>query len=221
MNISSAYLFGRTLKPGGAPPLADNIYFENGQFNPLYVPQGFNFNTNQHSFETNIPSDLYYVDYPEGYLEDSSVIFMWYKNWGTIPPNEHFEIGQDGCIHLVHNSVAGQYNSYVQNILLPIGDISEALQSYSRLCFDFSYNGQICMTYWYALRKDTSTTLSSSDFWEDYSDYPEGEYTGEIYFDGAMDENPEFIAFQIFIGDTEGDSNDFDFKISRIYFTNG
>lgn len=47
MQIRKAYLFGRTLKPGGTPPMSPEIYFENGRFNPIHIPEGFDFNNNR------------------------------------------------------------------------------------------------------------------------------------------------------------------------------
>ena len=43
MTISSAYIFGKQLKSID-PPMPDDVYFENGRFNPLYVGNSFNFN---------------------------------------------------------------------------------------------------------------------------------------------------------------------------------
>lgn len=45
MIMSSAYIFGRQISPGGIPPMAEDIYFENGRFNPLYVGNDFVFPT--------------------------------------------------------------------------------------------------------------------------------------------------------------------------------
>lgn len=47
MQIEKAYLFGRQLSAGGTPPMQDNVFFENGRFNPIHLPQGFDFNNNR------------------------------------------------------------------------------------------------------------------------------------------------------------------------------
>lgn len=63
MQIRKAYLFGRTLKPGGTPPMSPEIYFDNGVFNPACVPQGFNFSNNVSIYadDGSIENDLIYL----------------------------------------------------------------------------------------------------------------------------------------------------------------
>ena len=46
MQIEKAYLFGRQISAGEAP-MRDNVFFEHGVFNPVHVPQGFDFNNNR------------------------------------------------------------------------------------------------------------------------------------------------------------------------------
>lgn len=49
MEIKKAFVFARNITPNEppVPPLDAGVYFENGRFNPLYVPQGFDFNNNK------------------------------------------------------------------------------------------------------------------------------------------------------------------------------
>lgn len=47
MRLSSGYIFAKQISAGGTPPVPDNVYFENGVFNPNLVPTGFDFENNE------------------------------------------------------------------------------------------------------------------------------------------------------------------------------
>ena len=87
IKLHSGYVFGKYVSEGLKPqPLPPNVLYENGIFNSLYIPEGFNIFTNKKYIDQGppyTPSGMtYYIiqDYdfddftfPEGSLIDSSV----------------------------------------------------------------------------------------------------------------------------------------------------
>ena len=225
MQIRKAYLFGRTLKPGGTPPMNPEIYFENGVFNPLYVPQGFDFNNNQHKVAG---QDIYLPDYefPSGYLEDGSVIQLQIGEGQNPVANEVCEIGEDGYLHIQHNPSAEQssaYRDYNLGILLPITNITEILQTYRYIYFDFrflsSWTGSQVIG-WTCYRKETSTKLSDDyepGYWD--MDVPKEEVDWDVLH--GNNNIPEYIQFDINVYERKNRPFAFDWQICKIYFTNG
>ena len=76
MIMSSAYIFGRQISAGGPQPMPEEVYFENGVFNPAHIPNGFNFSNN-----------CLYIDEDEEYLSDLYNDFLAGR-W-----SEHFDDG--------------------------------------------------------------------------------------------------------------------------------
>ena len=85
ITVVNAKCCGNTIRSG--TPLGENIYFENGVFNPLYTPSGFDPENINQEINYNgyyAPGDLGYYStkdydmhdftYQEGSLDDGSVI---------------------------------------------------------------------------------------------------------------------------------------------------
>lgn len=64
INLHSGYVFGKYISEGKLPkPLPANVYFDNGVFNSLYVPSGFNPLNNKQLIEHDPPYQPSYLDY--------------------------------------------------------------------------------------------------------------------------------------------------------------
>lgn len=101
MQIREAYLFGKTLTPGGTPPMSPEIYFENGVFNQACVPQGFNFSNNVSIYadDGNTESELIFFG---GYktLADAGTIAR--IRFGTDSGYTESWVLEDGVLRFTH-----------------------------------------------------------------------------------------------------------------------
>lgn len=91
MIISSAYLFGKQISPGGLPPMATEVYYENGRFNPLYVPQGFDVSNRKISVVGNnydVPDMIEWLNEQKDHFDDGTTFFMYHMYSYEMPTIE-------------------------------------------------------------------------------------------------------------------------------------
>lgn len=138
MNIEEASVFAKNIsanQPPGPPPLGPEIYFSKGQFNPLYVPEGFNFYTNQHKlrFTSRYIAD---INFPAEFLNDNSVLLVQTASGEGID-GEYFGMDNLGFINLSHHPApygSLQSVSYRQFVMLPVTNIHSLMNDRRYLC---------------------------------------------------------------------------------------
>lgn len=226
MQIEKAYLFARQITEGEVPqPMEPDVYFENGRFNPLYVPQGFNFNNNKHKI---VDQYVYLPDYDfqQGYLEDGSVIQMQIGDGENPSEDDVCFLGSDGYLHIYHNPAvesSEDQRNYQLHLLLPIINISEISQSYNYILFEYrcltgrSDTFEIDMM---GFTKDTQTRFSSY-YYDGYTvaDVPMEEW--DINTACRTDEGefvPDFLDFITDVYEPKNEPFDYDLQIRKIYF---
>lgn len=127
MQIEKAYLFARQITEGEVPqPMEPDVYFENGRFNPLYVPPNFNYKTHTIVIDEQQFDDSGYQDhvFNEGELEDGYTIIYTNGDSNLYNPQEKFSI-EDGVIKFRHSrpQITGQViHGWHNAILFPLGD---------------------------------------------------------------------------------------------------
>ena len=137
MIMSSAYIFGRQISAGETPPpLPANVYFENGVFNPLYIPDGFDFANKRYTIDgTNYIIDSIYprnsydlstFDYPAGSLDDGTVFDMAYY-MSTYTSRENFELTETTLkdVHFRPYKYGTRNIDTCFNIVLPVKNFKE------------------------------------------------------------------------------------------------
>lgn len=123
MQIEKAYLFGRQMTEGTPPsPMDEDVYFENGRFNPLYVPSTFNYKNHVYSIDEQETSDIQYITFDPGFLESGYTIYYKMGEQNMYNPQISFEIANGAIrIHYVLPQSSFTSNQYWGNsICFPI-----------------------------------------------------------------------------------------------------
>lgn len=105
--------------------IGDDAYFENGRFNPIYVPQGFDFINNRVT-ETIVDYHDISLVYPN-LLGSNKVVLRTYSPQNMYNPNEQFTI-ENGVLkfsHFVPKSYLQNKAYWICDILLPLANATQ------------------------------------------------------------------------------------------------
>lgn len=81
MTISSAYIFGKQLT-SIEPPMPDNVYFDGGRFNPIFVGENFDFNDSDIKHGNTYNEARTAANYDRDYISAHKVIQAMAPNSG-------------------------------------------------------------------------------------------------------------------------------------------
>ena len=205
MQIEKAYLFGRQMTAGHAPVIPEDIFFENGVFNSMYVPQGFNFASNRYELRSqNQIYDPITVDtFPSGRLTDGTTFFVKHSpNLSQIIDGENWSISNGKLLfHHVPSSPRAR-REYSVGMLIPVVNIDYT--KYHYLKFDFTFtntpagsNSKIIGVDCFKI--ETQTTLEDAAAGA-YTDHDYDDPTPE-WFSAYLSEPIDFFNFYTFVED--------------------
>lgn len=232
MTYSSAYLFAKQLTAGQSPdpPIGEGVYFENGRFNPLYVPQGFDFHNNQHKLQR-VQDDWPYfnrISFPEGDLDDGSVIMLQtHSSQNIYVDGEYFGMNESGYLTLSHHvepySQQSWMASYWQYIILPIVNIERLMNGRPKLCISYralSNTEQYeCDIFFENYIKLSSTQIETGMYlgWEQTVDLPQDWDTIKDDISGYGIPETDFLVYCINVREFPKNPMDLEFQINKIW----
>lgn len=158
MNISSAYIYGKQIS-SSLSPLQDNVYFDTGRFNPIYVGENFSFNDSS-IHKDSFDESSWSATHDTTYINAKKVI----QALGT---NADPWTVQGGDLMCSQSNPFVSYNASTSMVFLPITLAKEKIIPYT--------------TKMYALIKQSGLSSSSSaDNATRMREYLTNDYYGEL-----------------------------------------
>lgn len=241
MNLSSRYLFARTISAGSVPPVEEIIFFENGVFNSRHIPTGFDFENNvlriaSEREETLTPDKFQKAalwDFEHGvhsdHLDDGTTFFV---NSYAANNEESFTLDYNtGYLVFDHprNRIAvNRYNAFAQlNCKVPISNLRNTFDYICMRCryvasANIENSSQVGITIY---KKEGGSIYSGKSEYVDIKDDLYGQGWVDVTIDNS-DYQEEFDFLSLYFNamlesyDIEVGDIPFKIEVSRIWFTN-
>ena len=231
MQIEKAYLFARQISAGGTPPMPVEVYYENGKFNPLYVPSSLDVVNNKiegvgNYYDT--PDYLEFMNENSDHFDDGTTFYIYHMETDGTPTIEDcleynsLTFANDGIVYRYFKHPSDRV---IIRVILPI--VGDIINNYDYLFVEYEtqagYSESHSKGYAFPLVRSSDSVDNSMDF--GYND--EFNIQGSPIY-GDWRELRDYVQYGtqfLFLsfwssGDWSIDEDVFTLKVKKIYGSN-